>query len=65
MVFVIDVDHGNQQELINLINNISEKLAQPTTLQDVLHKEAQVDNPILAININGPATQVEQNRHDE
>lgn len=32
MVSMTSVDQGNQQDIINLINNTNDKLAQPTTL---------------------------------
>lgn len=53
VIIVTYVDQRNQQELIIIIHNASEKLAQPTTLQYFLHQEYQVDSLITKNNIDG------------
>lgn len=55
-----DITQDNQEDLIDLINSVSNKLTQPATLQYLLHQEGQFD--LLAIANNGLIAQATQNK---
>lgn len=55
--FIPDIEPRIQQEILSLIHNVSKNSTQPTTLQYLIHQEAQVDNLIQTINIEDIVTQ--------